>query len=74
MYHFRKVINNILSEFLFYFLLTLSFFSRKKPAKGGEGKEKVEKGTMIKRGPFKYSHTQLEKDMIITESEVPEER
>eukprot|EP01094_Clydonella_sp_ATCC50884_P016576 TRINITY_DN2751_c0_g5_i1.p1 TRINITY_DN2751_c0_g5~~TRINITY_DN2751_c0_g5_i1.p1 ORF type:complete len:782 (+),score=291.28 TRINITY_DN2751_c0_g5_i1:231-2576(+) len=37
-------------------------------------KEDKKKDKKTRRGPFKYSHNQLEKDGIIMESEVPEER
>jgi len=37
-------------------------------------KSKKDKDSITKKGPFKFSHAQLQKDGIIIESEVPEER
>lgn len=42
--------------------------------KKGKDKEEQAEKKQQKKGPFKYSHSQLEKDLIIIESEVPEER
>lgn len=43
--------------------------------KKGKDKDKEEhEKKSAKKGPFKYSHAQLEKDLIIIESEVPDER
>jgi len=39
-----------------------------------EKKKKDKKSKKDKKGPFKYSHSQLEKDGIIIESEAPEDR
>jgi len=48
---------------------------KKKKEEKAERKAKKKEGKSSKaKGPFKYSHTQLEKDGIIMSSEVPEDR
>ena len=48
----------------------------KKDKKKADEKKKSSKKEKVKkpRGPFKYSHSQLEKDGVIMESEVPDDR